>query len=136
MTMQKILVEALQPLLDPTTGRMLVPTGTQFEVYGSLDALTGDYGGVLFPVALHEIQLVQAPITTDLPCEKKGWIPMQTPKGKILKKQITPGAFLLCYLCPCGSEVHFLREEKQPCGTCGRRYQLRIIIGQVAGVKT
>ena len=57
--MHKILVEALQPLLDPTTGRMLVPTGTRFVVYGSLDALTGDYGGVLFPVELHEISLVQ-----------------------------------------------------------------------------
>ena len=59
-TMHKILVEAIQPLLDPTTGRMLVPRGTRFHVYGSLDCLTGDYGGVLFPVALHEIKLVQA----------------------------------------------------------------------------
>ena len=58
--MHKILAEATQPILDPTTDRVLVHTGTRFDVYGSLDCLTGDYGGVLFPVELHEISLIRS----------------------------------------------------------------------------
>ena len=59
MQYHKILVEATQSILDPATARVLVPKGVRFDIYGSLDCLTGDYGGVLFPVELHEIRLVR-----------------------------------------------------------------------------
>lgn len=61
MMQGKILVQATKPILDPTTARLLVPKGTTFEVYGSLDCLTGDYAGVLFPVELDEIRLRNTP---------------------------------------------------------------------------
>lgn len=53
----KILVKARQDILDPETARLLVPLGTTFQVYGSIDCLTGEYGGVLFPVEINEIRL-------------------------------------------------------------------------------
>ena len=56
--MTKVLVEATQNILDPTTARLLVPKGTRFEAYGFLDCITGDFGGVLFHIELHEIRLV------------------------------------------------------------------------------
>ena len=59
MQHHKILVKATKNILDPTTARLLVPASVTFEVYGSIDSLTGDYGGVLFPVDLHEIRVVR-----------------------------------------------------------------------------
>ena len=55
-SMSKIAVIAKRNIIDPTTARLLVPKGTIFVVYGTIDCITGEHGGVLFPVELHEIR--------------------------------------------------------------------------------
>mgnify|MGYP001566253371 CR=1 FL=1 len=61
MQHHKILVKATKNILDPTTARLLVPAGVTFEIYGPLDCLTGDFAGVLFPVEVDEIHLLNTP---------------------------------------------------------------------------
>lgn len=60
-------------------------------------------------------------------------MPQIKPKGQIVDKTIMPHRFEVVYQCACGSKVRFGREQVTICQGCQQPYQLRVLVGKVAG---